>query len=276
MFPVERRGRFFGLTMFLGAAGGALGAAVSTWLLREYPFARSFTYCFSISFILTMISWSFLALAREPVERSNTQRMSTKAYFTSLPELLKRDVNYRRFLIARLLMAFGGMGVGFLTVAAVKRWEIPDSQAGIYTIVLLAGQTAANLAFGILADRKGHKLSLEIGAFAGFLGFLLAWLAQASWWYYGVFFLLGVASAAILVSGILVVMEFSAPERRPTYVGIANTGVGLASIIAPLVGAVLATLGYSPLFAASALLNLLAAVLFRWWVREPRWAREDP
>jgi MFS family permease len=82
----------------------------------------------------------------------------------------------------------------------------------------------------------------------------------------------GVASGAVLVSGILVVMEFSTPERRPTYLGIANTGVGLASIVAPLIGAALATVGYSPLFAVSALFNLLAAILFRWYVREPRWA----
>jgi len=198
--------------------------------------------------------------------------MGPRAYFTSLPELLRGDANYRRFLVARLTMALGGMGAGFLTVAALQRWNIPDSQAGVYTIVLLVGQTTANLSFGVLADRKGHKLSLEIGALAGFIGFLLAWSAQAPWWYFGAFFLLGVASAAVLVSGTLVVMEFSVPERRPTYVGIASTGVGLASIIAPLVGAALATLGYSPLFAASALLNLLAAVLFRWWVKEPRWA----
>jgi MFS family permease len=272
MFPVERRGRFFGLTMFLGAAGGALGAAVSAWLLREYPFAFSFTLCFAIAFALSMISWGFLALAREPVERSNAPRMSTRAYFTSLPELLQRDANYRRFLVARMTLALGGMGAGFLTVAALQRWNIPDSQAGIYTIVLLAGQTTANLAFGMLADRKGHKLSLEIGAFAGFIGFLLAALARAPRWYYGAFFLVGVASGAVLVSGILVVMEFSTPERRPTYLGIANTGVGLASIVAPLIGAALATVGYSPLFAVSALFNLLAAILFRWYVREPRWA----
>ncbi len=270
MFPVKRRGSFFGLVMFLGAGLGALGAGVSTWLLRAYPFALSFTYCFLIAFILTMLSWSFLALAREPVERSHTEPVSTRVYFASLPELIKRDANYRRFLIARMLMTFGAMGMGFLTVAAIQRGGTPDSQAGIYTAVLLAGQTIANLAFGMLADRKGHKLSLEIGAFAAFLGFLMAWLAQAPWWYYGAFFLLGIASGATLVSGILVVMEFSAPEKRPTYVGIANTGVGLAGIVAPLIGAGLATLGYNPLFAASALLSLFAAVLFRWWVKEPR------
>ncbi len=143
-FPVERRGRFFGLTMFLGAGGGVLGAAVTVWLLNRFASPWSFFFCFAIATVLTMISWSFLALAREPVEPGKTERITLRDYLGSSPELLRRDQNYRRFLIVRLLMALGGMGIGFLTVAAVQRWDVPDAQAGVYTFVLLAGQTTAN------------------------------------------------------------------------------------------------------------------------------------
>ena len=48
-------------------------------------------------------------------------------------------------------------------MAAVRRWSVPDSTAGFYTLALLAGQTVGNLLFGFLADRFGHKLSLEVG-----------------------------------------------------------------------------------------------------------------
>jgi MFS family permease len=66
-------------------------------------------------------------------------------------------------------------------------------------------------------------------------------------------------------------MEFSAPPRRPTYVGMANTVTGLVSIVAPLVGAWLAGMGYAWLFAVGAATNLVALAAMRWWVREPRW-----
>jgi MFS family permease len=88
-----------------------------------------------------------------------------------------------------------------------------------------------------------------------------------------VFVLLGIVHAAVVVPGILVVMEFAIADRRPTYVGIANTGVGLVSIVAPLLGAALATVGYGWLFGAAALINLAALILFHWWVREPRHIR---
>jgi MFS family permease len=144
---------------------------------------------------------------------------------------------------------------------------------GVFTAALLVGQTLGNLAFGFLADRFGHKLSLELSALASFLAFTLAWLAASANWYYAVFALLGITLGGIIVSGILVSMEFSEPERRPTYAGMANTAVGLVSVVAPLLGAWLASKGYNWLFALSAGINLLALILMRWWVKEPRQAR---
>ncbi len=176
-FPVNRRGRFFGLTMFLGAGTGAAGGLFSTWLLNTYPFPTNFVYTFAIAATAISISWVWLALAREPVQPVTAPRQSNRAFLAGLPDLLRRDLNFRRFLVARLLMALGGMGSGFVTVAAIQRWHVPDSTAGLYTVALLAGQTAANLVFGFLADRRGHKLSLELGTVAGVLGFLIAWLA---------------------------------------------------------------------------------------------------
>ena len=270
MFPIDRRGRFWGITMFIGAFGGALGAILSTWLLEAYPFSTNFTYCFTLAAICMMASWIFLAQVREPVQPGRATHQGNREYLATLPKLLRRDHHFSRFLTARLLMTLGSMGAGFLTVAAVQRWAVPDSAAGVYTFVYLAGQTAGNLAFGFLSDRFGHKLSLELGAAAAFLAFGVAWLAPDPAWFYLVFVLLGISTASVLISGLLVVMEYCTPERRPTYVGVANTGVGAVGVVAPLLGAALASLGYNWLFAVGAAISLATFVLFRWWVHEPR------
>lgn len=271
MFPVERRGRFIGLTNFIGAGMGALGGIVSTWLLQNYAFPTNFIALFLIAATAVLISWFWLALAREPVQKAAVPRRSTIEYLTSLPELLRRDHNFRRFLVARLLMALGGMGMGFVTVSALHRWSVPDSTAGLYTIAFLGGQTVGNIGFGLLADRYGHKLSLELAISAAALGFAVALAAPTADWYFLAFALLGIAASAGFGSALLVVMEFCEPQRRPTYVGIAGTGVGLVGIVAPLLGAMLAAMSYEWLFAACVLVNILALILMRWWVREPRW-----
>ncbi|MGQ9841586.1 MAG: MFS transporter [Anaerolineae bacterium] len=269
-FPVDRRGRFLGLTMFLGAGAGAAGATFSAWLLERFAFPTNFQYVFLLAALGISISWIFLALTREPVQPVSAPSRGIREYLGSLPALLQRDDNFRNFLVARMALALAGMGSGFITLAAVSRWQVPDSAAGLYTLSLLAGQTVGNLAFGFLSDHLGHKVCLELGALAGAIAFALAWLAPAPAWYYAVFMLAGIGLGAVIVSGILIVMEFCEPARLPTYVGIANTAVGLISALAPLLGAMLAQLDYGWLFAASALANLAAFGAFRWTVREPR------
>lgn len=269
-FPVARRGRFFGTTMFVGAGIGALAAGFSAWLLRHFPFPMNFVYSFLIAAIFINLSWVFLALTREPVQPVTVPRQSNRQFWSDLPQLLRRDANFSRFLVARLLLALSGMGTGFVTVSAVQTWQVADSTVGVYTAAFLAGQTVSNLLLGFLADKFGHKLSLEISGLAVMLAFILAWLATAPVYYFAVFALLGVYTGAVIVSGIMVVLEFPTPEKRPTYAGLANTGVGIVSALAPLLGAGLAAVGYDWLFALSGVSGLLGFVLMRWWVQEPR------
>jgi MFS family permease len=271
-FPVERRGRMLGLTMFVGAATGVLGTRLSTSLLEAHPFPLNFTYVLTIAAIGITVSWFFLALTREPVQATAAPRKSTQQFWASLPEIVRRDHNFRRFLTGRMLLSLGAMGSGFIILAGVERWQLPDQIAGVYTMALLVGQTSSNLTFGLLADRFGHKLSLELCALAAAAAFVLAWLAPQPEWYYLVFALIGITQGAIIVSGILVVLEFCPSTRRPTYTGLANTAVGLVSIAAPLFGSGLADVDYGLLFAVCAAVNLVSFAVLRWWVKEPRWA----
>lgn len=271
-FPVERRGLLFGLTSFMGAGLGVIGASLSAWLLQTLPFPTNFACLFSIGAGSIMLSWCFLALTREPAQAITVFHHSNSNYLADLPAILRHDHNFRRFLIARLFFTIGGMGMGFVTVAAVQQWHIADSTVGLYTMLMLLSQIGGNLAFGFIADHLGHKLSLEIGALAFSLSFGLAWLLPLPEGYYLVFLILGLGVGAIMVSELLIVLEFSPPERRPTYVGIANTSTGIAATIGPLLATALAGLGYNWLFATSAAFSLAALVLFHWWVIEPRLA----
>ena len=251
---------------------GAGGAVLSAWILGRFPFSTNFVYIFAMAAASLTLSWFFLAFTREPAVPATPPSRSNREFLAGLPGIVGQDRNFRRYLVARSLLALGGMGVGFITVASVQRWQVPDSTVGLYTAAFWVGQTAGNLAFGFLADRFGHKLSLELGALASVLGFVLAWLAPSPGWMLLVFVLNGINVSALIVSGILVALEFATAQRRPTYAGLANTTAGLASIVAPLLGAWLASMGYDWVFALSAAINLAALLTLHAWVREPRWA----
>jgi MFS family permease len=269
-FPVKRRGRFFGTTVFLGTGAGAIGALFSSWLLETFPFPLNFLYPFLIAAIAITLSWTFLAQVREPVRPVAVTQHTAGNLRQRLVGIVGRDHNFRRFLQARALATLGTMGAGFVTVAAVQRWRVPDATVGLYTVALLGGQTVGNLLAGWLADHLGHKLSLEISAAAACIAFALAWLAPSPLWYYAIFGFLGISNGASLVSGTLIAMEFSEPAQRPTYIGITNTTLGAAGSLAPLLGGWLAGFSYDWLFALSACVTLLGLALLRWRVGDPR------
>jgi MFS family permease len=269
-FPVQRRGQFFGLTSFLGTGAGTLGAGLSSWLLAAYLFPYNFVTIFIISAASITLSCFFLGLTREPVQPVRNEAATREKLWIKLGQIIRQDHNFRHYLLVRLLMALGLMGLGFITVAAVQRWQIEDRTVGFFTATLLLGQAGGNLLAGLLADRFGHKLSLQIGLIFAVLAFSLAWGAPAVLWFYFVFGCLGLAIGVTIVSGVLITMEFSAPEQRPTYVGIANSVAGVGSVIGPLLGGWLASYSYLTLFAASASINLISLSLLHWYVREPR------
>jgi len=271
IFPVDRRGRFFGVTNFSGTATGVLGAAAAAWLLDYYSFPYNYTLCFAFAALFIFISWLCLSQTREPAQISDKPVIAQREYFRYLPSILQNDLNFRRFLISQVIISIGGMASGFLAVYAVQRWQLPDSQAGIFTVSMLIGQALGNLIFGPLADRKGHKLVLELSALLGVLAVGVASLASTSVWFLFVFAFIGVSNAGIILSGIMIVFEFSSPDIRPTYIGLNNTLIGIAVAATPLIGAWIAnTKGYQVLFVITAVVGLVGFALLRWTVREPR------
>jgi MFS family permease len=271
LIPANQIGRFFGLTNFLGTGTGVLGAWGTAWLLDRYGFPSGYIWCFALAGILVLLSWLFLAQVREPASRHMPPRVSEREYWRRLPSVLRSDANFARYLLSQVVSALGGMAIGFLMVYGRERWQLPDGQAGILTASMLIGQALANLLFGPLADRRGHKLVLELSTLLGVMAMGLAALAPRPAWFYLVFALLGANSAGMLLSGLMIALDFGPADQRATYIGLNNTVRGMASGLAPLLGGWLATmLGYQSMFVVSFAVGLVGLALLRWSVREPR------
>ena len=273
IIPLKRRGRFFGITNFGGMATGTLGAATAAWLLDRYSFPQGYVLCFAMAAILIFISWVFLALTREPIRFSPAPVISQREYWRHLPSILRADPNFRRYLYSQMVIALGAMAAGFVAVYAIQRWQLPDGQAGSFTAIMFIGQAVFNLVFGLLADRRGHKLVLELSILIGTLAIGLASLAPGPAWFYAVFAFTGASAAGLWLSSVMIVFEFCTPADRPTYIGLSNTVTGAVASLAPLFGGWLASVvGYQGLFAVAFVIGLIGFGLLHRSVREPRQA----
>jgi MFS family permease len=273
IIPVDKRGRFFGITNFIGSASGILGALAVGLVLEKFTFPLGYVFSFTAAAVFIFISWVALSLTREPAVYSNKPAVSQLEYLRSLPEIIRRDRNFLKYLLVQIVFSLSGMATGFLMVYAAKTWNLPDWQAGGFIVAMQIGQALANLFFGFLADHKGHKLSLELSFSLSILSLVLAILAPDPIWFFPVFFLRGAVTAGTLISGISIVYEFTGAEDRPTYIGLANTIPGVAGSLASLIGGLLAgALSYPWMFVLSAIIGATSLGLLRFGVREPRQA----
>jgi MFS family permease len=133
---------------------------------------------------------------------------------------------------------------------------------GIMTSVLLITQTVANPLLGWLADRWSRKWILAIGSICAVLSALLAYLIKDPGWFASVFILTGFANVAYWTVGMAIALEFGNENEKPVYVGMSNTLIAPATILAPILGGLLADLmGYETTFIISAIFAVITFLI---------------
>jgi MFS family permease len=189
-----------------------------------------------------------------------------------MPALLRRDRNLSWFIAARALGFAGAMASGFYTVYALQAWAAPASQAGVFTAMLLLGQSVGTLTLGGIGDHAGHRLVLLIGMAAAAGATVMALLAPSLGAFGFVFVLYGVQVAAVNVSSLNVLLEFApTPEARPTYLGLATTAMAPPAFASPLVGGLLAdAAGFRVMFVIALTFTVAGLVILAALVRDPR------
>ena len=270
--PNRLRGRFFGLASLAGTLGGLVGSALTAWVLRTFPSSTAYGTCFLIATVFVSVSWIALMLVREPPAAAAPAQTDFWTHLSGVPALLRRDPNFSRYLLARMLSFGGVISTGFFTVYALRVLQAPAADVGLFTALMLAGQCTGQLALGWVGDHAGHRRVMVIGACAATLMNVVAAGSGSLSTFSVVFALNGFFNAAIQVSAVNVLFEFApTPQQNPTYVGIERTFLAPFGFALPLAGGLLIdAVGYPPVFAVGAACSLACATVLLLLVHDPR------
>jgi len=271
IIPGSIRATFFGLQSSASNLGGSVGAVISGVLLEKLPSPLDFVLCFLITAGLMGISWLFLALTREENTPPTSGGIDLVQPTIALSlNILKTDVSFKWFLIARNLFQFGTMAFSFYIIYAVLRLGLSESAAGLMAGVLNITLVVANPLLGWLADRWNSQAVMTLGAVASLLSALVAFLAPSLGWFYLVIVLQGFANVTFWTIGIAFTLQFGSERQRPVYIGLANTLIAPSTILAPLVGGWLAdAINYQTTFLVSVGLSGLTTLVFLLFVKNP-------
>jgi MFS family permease len=271
IFPSEYRGTFFGLQAAASNLLASIGAILAGFILQKMPFPENYALCFLYACGCLVISFFCLSTTREPERTTEILPSSSLLFWNSVLAILKRDKPFRAFLITRLLSQFGSMAFAFYTVYAVRRHGMSEVTAGVMTSALMITQVAANPLLGWLADRWSRKGILELGAVCAMLSAILAWLAPNIAVFFIVVILAGIANTVFWTIGMTLTLDFGTDAERPTYVGLSNTLIAPATILAPLIGGWLADrAGYSATFLFAAFASLVTVIVLHLAVHDKR------
>jgi MFS family permease len=273
VLPPNLRGTFFGAQAAAFNILAAISAVISGIWLDRYGPQVGFTLCFTTAFAALVASYIMVALTREPDEFPPEEETPAPqgAVQVSMRDILRRDANFRWFLVVRMLAQFAMMGGAFYIVHVVLDYGASKTVAGVLTSAGMITGIVANPLMGGVGDRWGHYRVLGAGFVAAFFSALAAWLSPSVSWFYLVIVLASVAGVAIWTIAMTMTLQFGRQAERQAYIGLSNTLIAPATILAPIIGGWLADRsGYSITFFVSALFGLLTAAVFLLKLREPK------
>ena len=193
-----------------------------------------------------------------------------RAFWRSTRDILRRDVNFRWFIVARIASQIAMMAIGFFTVYAVKRHAMSEATAGVMTAIMMVGSTISGPFFGWLGDRWSYRYTLSIAALCASGGALIAMVAPGVEWFALVFGLSAVPAMAWFAIQMAFLLNFGTPGERPAYIGLSNTLVAPATLIAPLLGGWLVdTVSYEAMFGLAAIAGVVTAFVTTFMLGDP-------
>jgi MFS family permease len=271
IIPPKRIGTFYGSQSSaanLLASVGAVGAGI---ILERVEAPNNFAICFFVTGVVMMISWVFLAKMREPDNAPVENAPVQQNLWQNARRILRTDSNYRWFIIARILAQCAAAGISFYTIYAVRHFDMQPETAGIMAGLLLIGQTLASPILGWAGDHWGHRRVFIIGALILIGSVVLAMVAPSIGWFYIVFALAGFANAVLWTTTMSITVEFGTQAERPFYIGLTNTLIAPATLLAPIVGGWLVDgINFHAMFVIAAFVGLASVIIFQTMVADPR------
>lgn len=268
--PLEVRGRLFAIRSILGSILGIGGGAVAAFVLGRVLYPTSYALLFFLAFGAEMASYYFLTRLEEKSSELPAPQSPALPLREALGRILRTGKNYRHFLVGDALLISSTMANGFLAVHAIEKFSLSDAAAGTFTMIISGSMILGSFLFGYLADHRGHRLNLLLGAMFTLLACVIALLAPTPEVYVLSF---ACSAASVTLGGISrlpLIAELCSAGERPTYIALSNM-ITSPFVLAGILGGWIAnTLGFSVLFVIAGLVALSALL---WWftmVDEPR------
>jgi len=257
----ETRKRFLVSRQFLGSMGLLISAVIARQLLKQFGYPENYILFFiTASLFLFIAAFGFWAIKEKPTKVEKDERKLIEI-FKSIPSVLKVDSNMRNFIILSNLVGFTIVLLPFFIVLLKDIAHISKSLIGNFLLFQMIGMIVSNFIWKKIVKRTAFKgvMKYTIIIFSLLPPIALIFVYYLPVDYFIIIFLIigsAISGYKISVSGIL--LEITTESNRALYSGIFGAFNITISVFPLLIGILVMSLGYIPIFITVSLLSFTA------------------
>jgi len=267
--PKGERGRMLSYRATFGGLLALAAGIILIFVLQDDTDRLVYTGMFLLTAMLWLAASVIFFLIKE--EKGSVQGGRTPVReFKKGAEIIGKDTNFRNFLITRALLMAVPLLQPFYVI--ISKDLNSGSWNAIAFLIIISGlaQVVSSPFWGRFADENATKL-MRVSALMALFGamYALAFVVfddsfQSFYAFLPVFFINGVAYAGARLSRKTYLVDYAPDDDRPTYVSVANTFIGIFTIVAAGFGFIAEWFGLSgQLLFFAALLIAVVILSFR-------------
>lgn len=266
MVPRGPRGRLYAVKQFVSSVALLLGGVLVARLLAldTLPYPSNYALLLAIGggglFVAALAFWF---IPEEPAEREGNPKESLWQFIRKVPEIVRADPAFLRFILAANLSSVSLMLLPFYILFAQDAFQLGPEWVGRFLVLQTLGVILSNLVWGYLSHRGGSRVVVRVCILTGGLIPLLAPLLRplGPEMFALVFLLVGFVMSGRKVGFEPYLLDLAPEDRRTVYVGINGT-LNFSRVLLPaLSGVLIDVLGFPLTFGMTVVIMGVAFLL---------------
>ena len=228
LFKSSERGSLFSSKQFVGSVSAFAGGLIVTrvFSLGNLSYPLNYVILLFIGFVgLAVSSLGFYFIQEPPSPVIKKENDSLLNYIKEIPELLRNDFTFSKFIIVENIASFSLMILPFYMVYAREIFNIDQTYIGRYLLFQITGTVFSNLIWGYLSKKFGSqsvvKICIIIGGSIPIIALILSRFGPNV--YSLVFLLVGFVISGRRIGFDSYLLDIAPEEKRTVYLGVRGT-----------------------------------------------------
>jgi MFS family permease len=256
------RGSLYAFKQFFSSTGFLIGGLIIAFAfnISKISYPNNYALVLFMGFIgLLVASGAFWCIKEPP---SKIEKHETFFVFVKkIPEILKSDKFFSRFILIENLTSFSLMMLPFYIVYTQEIFDV--TLLSLYLFAIITGTIISNFFWDIISKKFNSKAVIEICIFMGALIpiFSLIIVPLGPYYFTIIFVLIGFIRSGRIIGFDPYLLDIAPESKRTTYLGIRGT-LSILTIVLPLTGGLFIELiGYTFTFCIVTIVMLISLFL---------------